>query len=63
VLRVSPIALIVAPHVKSKDVKSEIKAALHRCAELEARNIDVDSADSTVTLHPARCGPGRAQRG
>lgn len=42
--------LIVAPHVKSKDVKSEIKAALHRYAELEARNIEVDSADSTVTL-------------
>ena len=42
--------LVVAPHVKSKDVKSEIKAALHRYAELEARNIDVDSADSTVTL-------------
>ncbi len=42
--------LVVAPHVKSKDVKNEIKAALHRYAELEARNIDVDSADSTVTL-------------
>jgi osmotically-inducible protein OsmY len=42
--------LVVAPHIKSKDVKSEIKAALHRYAELEARNIDVDSADSTVTL-------------
>lgn len=42
--------LIVSPHVKSKDVKSEIKAALHRYAELESRNIEVDSADSTVTL-------------
>lgn len=42
--------LVVAPHIKSKDVKNEIKAALHRYAELEARNIDVDSADSTVTL-------------
>jgi osmotically-inducible protein OsmY len=31
-------------------VKSEIKAALHRYAELESRNIEVDSADSTVTL-------------
>ena len=42
--------LSVAPHVKSGDVKSEIKAALHRYAELESRNIEVDSADSTVTL-------------
>jgi osmotically-inducible protein OsmY len=42
--------LVVSPHVKSRDVKSEIKAALHRYAELEARNIEVDSADSTVTL-------------
>jgi osmotically-inducible protein OsmY len=40
----------VAPQVKSKDVKGEIKAALHRYAELEARNIEVDSADSTITL-------------
>jgi osmotically-inducible protein OsmY len=42
--------LVVAPNAKSKDVKNEIKAALHRYAELEARNIEVDSADSTVTL-------------
>lgn len=40
----------VAPHATSKDVKNEIKAALHRYAELESRNIEVDSADSTVTL-------------
>ncbi|MFO0416092.1 MAG: BON domain-containing protein [Pseudomonadota bacterium] len=40
----------VAPQVKAKDVKGEIKAALHRYAELEARNIEVDSADSTITL-------------
>lgn len=40
----------VAPHAKSKDVKSEIKAALHRYAELESRNIEVDAADSTITL-------------
>ena len=40
----------VSPHVKSKDVKGEIKAALHRYAELESRNIEVDSADSTITL-------------
>jgi len=42
--------LVVAPHAKSRDVKNEIKAALHRYAELEARNIEVDSADSSVTL-------------
>lgn len=42
--------LSVAPHVKSRDVKTEIKAALHRYAELESRNIEVDAADSTVTL-------------
>lgn len=42
--------IMVAPHVKSRDVKSEIKAALHRYAELESRNIEVESADSTVTL-------------
>lgn len=42
--------IVVAPHVKSRDVKSEIKAALHRYAELESRNIEVDSTDSTVTL-------------
>jgi osmotically-inducible protein OsmY len=40
----------VAPHVTSKDVKSEIKAALHRYAELESRSIDVDAVDNTVTL-------------
>lgn len=40
----------VAPHVQSKEVKSEIKAALHRYADLESRNIDVDASDSTVTL-------------
>jgi osmotically-inducible protein OsmY len=42
--------IAVAPHAKIKDVKSEIKAALHRYAELESRNIEVESADSTVTL-------------
>jgi osmotically-inducible protein OsmY len=40
----------VAPYVKSKEVKSEIKAALHRYADLESRSIEVDAADSTVTL-------------
>jgi osmotically-inducible protein OsmY len=40
----------VSPHIKSQEVKSEIKAALHRYAELESRNIEVDAADSTVTL-------------
>ncbi len=42
--------IVVAPHVQSKEVKSEIKAALHRYADLESRNIDVDASDSTVTL-------------
>jgi osmotically-inducible protein OsmY len=42
--------IAVAPHAKTKDVKSEIKAALHRYAELESRNIEVESADSTITL-------------
>ncbi len=40
----------VAPHVKSKEVMSEIKAALHRYADVEARNIQIDSIDSTITL-------------
>lgn len=40
----------VSPHIKSREVKSEIKAALHRYAELESRNIEVDAVDSTVTL-------------
>ena len=40
----------VSPHIKSREVKSEIKAALHRYAELESRNIEVDAMDSTVTL-------------
>jgi len=40
----------VSPHIKSREVKHEIKAALHRYAELESRNIEVDAADSTVTL-------------
>ena len=40
----------VSPHVKSQDVKNQIKTALHRYAELESRNIEVDSADSTITL-------------
>jgi osmotically-inducible protein OsmY len=40
----------VAPYVQSKEVKSEIKAALHRYADLESRSIEVDAADSTVTL-------------
>jgi osmotically-inducible protein OsmY len=42
--------ITVAPHVKSHDVKSQIKSALHRYAELESRNIEVDSIDSTITL-------------
>jgi osmotically-inducible protein OsmY len=42
--------ITVTPHVKSRDVKSEIKSALHRYAELESRNIEVDSADGTITL-------------
>ena len=42
--------LSVTPHVKSQDVKNQIKTALHRYAELESRNIEVDSADSTITL-------------
>lgn len=40
----------VSPHIKSREVKGEIKAALHRYAELESRNIDVEATDSTVTL-------------
>lgn len=40
----------VSPHIKSREVKSEIKAALHRYAELESRNIEVDATDSTITL-------------
>jgi osmotically-inducible protein OsmY len=40
----------VSPHIKSREVKGEIKAALHRYADLEARNIEVDATDSTVTL-------------
>jgi osmotically-inducible protein OsmY len=40
----------VSPHIKSREVKSEIKAALHRYAELESRNIDVEASDSAVTL-------------
>jgi len=42
--------LSVTPHVKSQDVKNQIKTALDRYAELESRNIEVDSADSTITL-------------
>jgi len=42
--------IAVAPHVQSREVKSEIKAALHRYADLESRNIEVDASDSTVTL-------------
>lgn len=42
--------IAITPHIKAQDVKGEIKAALHRYAELEARNIDVETADSTVTL-------------
>jgi osmotically-inducible protein OsmY len=42
--------IAVSPHIKSREVKSEIKAALHRYAELESRNIEVDALDSTVTL-------------
>ena len=40
----------VSPHIKSREVKGEIKAALHRYAELESRNIEVDAIDSSVTL-------------
>jgi osmotically-inducible protein OsmY len=40
----------VSPHIKSREVKHEIKAALHRYAELESRNIEVEATDSTVTL-------------
>ena len=40
----------VAPHIQVKEVKGEIKAALHRYADLESRNIEVDAADSSVTL-------------
>jgi osmotically-inducible protein OsmY len=40
----------VSPHIKSREVKSEIKAALHRYAELESRNIDVEATDNSVTL-------------
>lgn len=40
----------VSPHITSREVKSEIKAALHRYAELESRNIDVEAADNTITL-------------
>jgi osmotically-inducible protein OsmY len=40
----------VSPHIKSREVKGEIKAALHRYADLESRNIDVEASDSTVTL-------------
>lgn len=40
----------VSPHIKSREVKSEIKAAFHRYAELESRNIEVDATDSAVTL-------------
>jgi osmotically-inducible protein OsmY len=42
--------IAVSPHIKAKEVLSEIKAALHRYADVEARNIEVESADSTVTL-------------
>lgn len=40
----------VSPHIKSREVKGEIKAALHRYADLEARSIEVEATDSTVTL-------------
>lgn len=40
----------VSPHITSREVKSEIKAALHRYAELESRNIEVEAADNTITL-------------
>ncbi len=42
--------ICVSPHIKSREVKHEIKAALHRYAELESRNIEVEATDSTVTL-------------
>jgi osmotically-inducible protein OsmY len=42
--------IAVSPHIKAKEVLSEIKAALHRYADVEARSIEVESADSTVTL-------------
>lgn len=42
--------ILVSPHIKSKEVKSEIKAAFHRYAELESRNIEVEASDSAVTL-------------
>jgi osmotically-inducible protein OsmY len=40
----------VSPHIKSREVKGEIKAALHRYADLEARSIEVEASDSTVIL-------------
>ena len=42
--------ITVSPHIKSREVRSEIKAAFHRYAELESRNIEVEATDSSVTL-------------
>lgn len=44
------IRLQVRPALEPKKVKSRIRAAFHRSAEIDARNIEVDAADGAVIL-------------
>lgn len=40
----------VAPAVSSKEIRAEIKRALHRSAEVDANDIEVATGEGTVTL-------------
>lgn len=42
--------IAVTPLVSAKEIRSEIKRALHRSAELDAKDIEVATGDGTVTL-------------
>lgn len=42
--------IAVEPHLKIKDIQSEIKRALHRHAEEDANSIRVDTSNGEVTL-------------
>ena len=42
--------IIVEPKVRSKDIQYQIKCALHRHAEEDANNINIDVADGEVVL-------------
>lgn len=44
-------AVTVKPTARTSEVKSKIKAALHRSAELDANRIEIEAVDGKIVLH------------